>query len=84
MTYTDEERTTLSVYQDIHITKDIHKVLAVEDFLESGKSMKKAMGDIKSNDLDARTACLGYLEKTVIMPNYSLGLMAEAPKFPWD
>jgi hypoxanthine phosphoribosyltransferase len=84
LTYTDETRTTISIYQKVERAADVQKILVVEDFIESGKCIKHAIDSLTTDTTDVRTASLGYLEKTILIPTYNLGCVAEIPKLPWD
>jgi hypoxanthine phosphoribosyltransferase len=84
MTYADATRVTTVTYQPVTLAPETRAILVVEDFLESGKSIKQVVDTLQAQGADARSACLGYLEKTLVMPTYSLGAMREVPIFPWD
>ena len=82
--YTDSTRTTTETYQAVLPSPDISKILVVEDFLESGKSIKHVIKELAAKGIDVRSAAVGYLEKTNLIPTYSLGCVKEIPQFPWD
>jgi hypoxanthine phosphoribosyltransferase len=82
--YTDASRTSLAVYQTVKLAPETQRVLVVEDYLITGKSIKHAVGALAAQAEDVRSACLGSLAKAIYAPNYSLGLVTEVPQLPWD
>ncbi|MDR3424102.1 MAG: phosphoribosyltransferase family protein [Alphaproteobacteria bacterium] len=82
--YADKARTVIQVYQRVDPADDVRNILVVEDFLESGKCIKYATEELATRGRDVRTVALGYLEKTLLIPTYSLGRVEEIPPMPWD
>jgi uncharacterized protein len=82
--YTDAARTQLVVCDPIPALMPGDRALVIEDFLLSGKSLELAAQSMHHSDADIKTAALGYLTDAVIVPDFSLGPQAKAPRFPWE
>lgn len=84
LTYADEARTQLVGYDIPNPEIWEQKILLVEDYLESGKSMKYCAEQLSLLKNEVRTFAVGYSEKSLIIPDYSSGRLPSIPKLPWD
>ena len=60
------------------------KILLIEDFLESGRSMKHCAEQLSILKNTVKTFAVGYSNKSLIVPDYTSGLMSTIPQLPWD
>lgn len=60
------------------------RALILEDFVESGRSLRAARGAVLSSDNSVRTAALARKPSAVFVPDYCLATSADAPWFPWE
>lgn len=84
LAYEDRERTKLAIYSEPSPSLRNLKLLLVEDYLETGKSMKFVAQRLLEKGNDVKTVALGYKAETVIVPTYSLGQVDGIPSLPWD
>jgi hypoxanthine phosphoribosyltransferase len=84
VTYADAARTSLISYDSPSPEIRERKILLVEDYLESGKSMKYCAEQLRLQKNEVRTFAVGYSEKSLIVPDYSSGKLVSVPKLPWD
>jgi hypoxanthine phosphoribosyltransferase len=82
--YTDEARRHLVAVPPIPSVAQHDRLLLVEDFLLSGKSLGMAANLLRDRASELRTAALGYRSAADIIPDYSLWSRTEAPTFPWE
>lgn len=82
--YDDPERSQLTAYQVPDLAAGAHRILVVEDFLESGRSLRHAVSLLRGATRDVRTAAVGHTRCSVVVPDYTLGLLETIPTLPWD
>ena len=82
--YADARREELRTYSGLVINTSCERALVIEDCLESGKALEVAVQATRQIIPDVRTAALYFLAKTQVPPSYSLGQIAEPPRFPWE
>jgi hypothetical protein len=82
--YEDARRTQPIVAGPLPVTTAGDRVLLVEDFLLSGESLRLAERSIQRTGVQVKTAALGFLPGTAVVPDYSLGPQDSSPRFPWE
>ncbi len=84
MSYQDAERTRLVAYSLPSIDEGRERILLIEDFLESGKSLAAARELLSPTAMEIHTAALFYSPTTIVIPDFSLGVLSSPPTFPWE
>jgi hypoxanthine phosphoribosyltransferase len=84
ISYADVARTELKVRDEPFPAVHGTRILLVEDFLESGKSLAFCKELLEARTNRVKTFAVGYLSNSVIVPDFSLGIVPEIPKLPWD
>ncbi len=83
ITYTYSERTILDAYSLPEPFPSGEVLLLIEDCLESGKSLERAV-EIFSSGNTVKTASLFVTPKTRFSSDFNLGVRDEPPIFPWE
>ena len=84
MTYADSDRSRPEAYG---VPSDLvrwERALIVEDCVESGRSLRAAVGRVREEVQDARSAAIWVTAHTSFQPDYSLGSLPRPPRFPWE
>jgi hypothetical protein len=84
VTYADAARSELAVYSFPEPITQHHRVLLVEDVLETGRSLVHATQLLRERGAEVRTCCYFYSDRSIVVPDYSLGRIATIPRFPWE
>jgi len=84
LVYEDETRTSLGVYAFPEPIVEGTRVLLVEDALESGKSLIRATELLRERGAIVKTAALFISQSVLIQPDFTLGVVADIPVFPWE
>ena len=84
ITYADAGRTELIIYSVPQPLGDEHRILLVEDVVETGRSLRDAHTYLTTNGAKVWTAAFYYQSRSVISPDFSLGIREDLPKFPWE
>lgn len=84
ITYVDSSRSQREVYTVPHPIDEDSRILLVEDALESGRSLIEARDLLTSQGARVWTAAFYYRSDSVIVPDFSLGILDSLPKFPWE
>jgi hypoxanthine phosphoribosyltransferase len=84
LTYTDSRRTRLGSYSLPQPIDRGHVLLLIEDVLETGASLVHARNILADMGAAVRTASLWYRAKSIIVPDFSLGLRDDQLSFPWE
>lgn len=82
--YADEARTSLELRSPLPETGSGDRVLLVEDFLVTGRTVGHARTLFAPSGATCRTAALGYLADALVVPDFSLGPKSATPRFPWE
>lgn len=82
--YLDASRTKLRISSPVPDNLRKARVLLVEDFLVSGKSMKCVADVLREKGADVRSAAFCVSHEAVCRPDFSLGFASVAPVFPWE
>lgn len=84
ITYRDRERSDREFYSfPSPITSD-DAILLVEDVLETGRSLADARAKLESEGADVATAAFYYQPRSIVVPDFSLGVREVIPRFPWE
>ncbi len=84
LTYKDSQRKELVAYSFPEPIAEGEKILLIEDRLETGKSLIKAVEMLKSRNADVRTACFFIRTDSLIKPDYYLKKIDDEIIFPWE
>jgi hypoxanthine phosphoribosyltransferase len=82
--YIDSARTTREIYSFPHPMGPTHRVLLVEDLLESGRSMFHAREALAQTGAQVWTATLFHRTDSVIEPDFSIGINDSQLVLPWE
>lgn len=82
--YVDEARTQNEIYSFPQPMGPAHRVLLVEDLLESGNSMAEVRAALTRAGARVWTATLFHHASSVIKPDFSLGVKNAELVLPWD
>lgn len=72
------------VITDLLIDLEGKKILLVEDMLETGRSLVVAKKYLEEKGAEVKTTCLYTMPQSEIKPDYFLGEVEKAQKFPWE
>lgn len=81
--YQDVERTQLHSYDQPSPPLRGERVLIVEDFLESGRSMNFVC-EILRQENEIASFAINYHEHSVVVPDFTLGVVSTVPELSWD
>jgi hypoxanthine phosphoribosyltransferase len=84
ISYEGSGRTNPMVYSLPSPVKKGQKILLIEDRIESGKSLKKAMEILDSQGAVTHTACYFSSNSSVLRPDYYLHETDDDIIFPWE
>lgn len=84
VSYADKERTQLEIWSQPSPFLNNQSLLLVEDFLESGKSLVFVKEKLVQQGNTIKTFAVNYLEKSVLIPDFTIGQIETIPKLPWD
>ena len=84
ITYTDSSRSRREVYTIPDPIGSNDRIILIEDALESGRSLVEARDLLVSKGATVWTAALYHRPDSVVIPDFSLGLLDSIPQFPWE
>lgn len=82
--YSDQQRVTPELYSEPAPRLENLSLLLVEDFLETARSLAFVRDLLAAQGNSVSTAAIGYTERSIVIPEYSRGIVKEVPKLPWD
>ncbi|GAA4175726.1 phosphoribosyltransferase [Phytohabitans flavus] len=82
--YIDDSRTRREFYSFPHPVGNDHRILLVEDVLETGQSLLDARDRLVEAGARVWTAAYFYQSRSAVPPDFSLGVRDEPVMFPWD
>lgn len=82
--YADDSRTGRIIYSFPQPVGNEHRVLLVEDVVETGRSLRDACDYLTTHGAKVWTAAFYHQSTSVLSPDFSLGVCDEPPKFPWE
>lgn len=82
--YVDSERARREIYSFPSPIGEHHRILLVEDALETGRSLSDARDRLVAAGAIVWTAAFFYQSQSIICPDFSLGERDNLPRFPWE
>ena len=82
--YEDAARTKLNAYSLPGLVGVPSNILLIEDRLESGKSLQKAVEILAGHGVGIKTACYFFRPDSVLVPDYYIEQNDDDIIFPWE
>lgn len=84
LSYEDNARNNLSIYSIPQPIVQGQKLLVVEDMLESGRSLDKAVDELGKYGAVVRSASLFIQSSSLFIPDYYISIVDNRIAFPWE